>query len=45
MGTLQLKKLSVLTISIIYLMQVGLIAMLPTFDYSILFCKIWRILA
>jgi hypothetical protein len=45
-GTMQLKKLSFLTITIIYLMQVELIAMPPTFDYSsILFYKIWRILA
>ena len=44
-GTLQLKKLPFLTISINYLMQVGLIAMSPTFDCSVLFYKMWRILA
>jgi hypothetical protein len=32
-------------ISIIYPMLVRLIAMLPTFDYSVLFYNIWRILA
>jgi len=41
----ELKKLSFLTISIIYLMHVGLIAMPPSFDYRILIYKIWRILA